>query len=92
MRARQQWLHVVRARPEGVEVALDPLGRTPQALFQSHLGLPARPLPRPAVVAQQALDLAPRRPQTGLFGQDLHLATGDLGEKLDELADGDLSP
>src|SRR6266480_7240074 len=61
--SRLPGLHVVCARPQGVEMFLDPSGGDPQAVLERHLGLPARQLEGAAVVAEEALDLAPRRAQ-----------------------------
>src|SRR5690348_3298006 len=81
---------VVAAHPQRREVTLDPLGSPAQAFLQGHLGLPACPLPRTTVVAQQPLDLAAGRPQPLLVGDDLDLPADDRDQRLHQIADGDL--
>src|SRR5438309_4050007 len=80
-------LYLVSAGVEGVEMAGHPVRRAPKSLFEGHLRRPARPFARPAVVAQEALDLAAGRAQALLVGDDLGVAAADGDEELGQVAD-----
>src|SRR5438874_7572332 len=91
-RARPDGSNSVSTRAISLQISLDPVDRSDEALVERDLRLPAEEVSRAPVGRAQSLDFAPLRTQSPGFLLDPQRDAHDLGNLPGQIADRDFPP